>query len=139
MRAAMEMSAVLQVAMFFASVAIVVLVACILPIMFHMRRRLENLTLAAEALVHDSREMVRNVNELTKRAHQQMDDTAKILHTVQEWTARADRLVDEVGSAIESPVFTLVRNMNRFRTGAATFLQMLFQNNNKPKQENDHV
>ena len=143
------MSTALQVPLFVASVAVIVLAACIVPLAFQARRRLGRLALTAEefkadvkVLVQDSREMVRNMNELATRANRQLGDTAKVVNTVQRWTERADRLVDEVGSAIEPPVFSLVRNMNLFRTGATTFLQTIFrtkQNNHQTKQEKDHV
>jgi uncharacterized protein YoxC len=145
----MEMSAALQVALFLASLAIIALVACLVPIAFSVWRRLERLSLTAEqlkanvdGLVHDSREMVRSVNGLATRANQQMDEAAEVVQTVQQWTKRADRLVNEVGAAIEPPVFSLLRNMNLLRTGATTFLQALFhnkQNNNQAKQEKHHV
>jgi uncharacterized protein YoxC len=145
----MEMSTVLQVALFLASVAFVVLAACLVPIAFQARRDLEHLALTAmqlkaklEVLVEDSRELVRNVDVLSKRVNQQMDEVDQVVRTARQWTERADRLVNEVGSAIEPPVFSLVRNIKLLRTGATTFLQALFQsnqNNNQTRQEKDHV
>ena len=138
----MEMSTVLQVALFFASLAIILLVACIVPIAFQVRRRLEQLALTAdslkasgELLVRDSRELVLNVNDLAVRANQQLDDAAEVVHTVRQWTQRTDRLLNEVGSVVEPPVFTIVRKINLLRAGASTLFKVLFHS----KQETEHV
>ena len=142
------MSTALQVALFVASLAFIVLVGCLIPIVFQVRRKLEQLVAAteelkikAQALVEDSHEMVRNVTELSKRANQQLDEVSRVVQTARQWAERADRLVNEVGSAIEPPVHSLVRNMNLFRTGIATFLQVLSHRNqhNQTKKESDHV
>jgi uncharacterized protein YoxC len=144
----MEMSTVLQVALFLAALAFIVLVACLIPLAFQARRRLEHLAVSAEQLkanvellVQDSRELVRNVNELEQQVSRQMDDVGQVVGTVRRWTERADRLVEEVGSVIEPPVFAWVRNVNLFRLGATTFLQAFFhtnRNQNKTKQEKHH-
>ena len=142
------MSTALQVAVFVASVAFTVLVICLIPIVFQARRKVEQLVITAgelkeklQALVEDSHEMVRNVTELSKRANQQLDEVSRVVQTARQWAERADRLVNEVGSAIEPPVHSLVRNMNLFRTGIATFLQFLTHRNqpNQTTKESDHV
>jgi uncharacterized protein YoxC len=142
------MSTALQVALFIASLTFIVLALCIIPVAFHLRRKLEQLVTTTrelkeklEALVEDSHKMVRDVAELSKRANQQLDEVGRVVQTVHQWTERADRIVDEVGSAIEPPVRSLVRNMNLFRTGIATFLQFLSHRNqhNQTTKESDHV
>ena len=52
------MSAALQVALFVASVAFIVLVVCLIPIAFQMRRKLEQLVIAAEELKEKSQALV---------------------------------------------------------------------------------
>jgi uncharacterized protein YoxC len=145
---AMEISVALQIALFFASLSVIVLVACIVPIAFQTRRNSEQLLRTIEELksntqllAQDSRELVRSLNDLCRRANQQMDELSQILRTAQQWTQRADRLVEEVGSAIEPPVFSLARNLNLFRTGATTFLRTLFHLNhhNQTKERGNHV
>lgn len=142
------MSTALQVAVFVASLAFIVLAVCIIPVAFHLRRKLEQLVNTAgelkeklQVLVEDSHEMVRNVTELSKRANQQLDEVSRVVHTARQWTERADQLVNEIGSAIEPPVHSLVRNMNLVRTGIATFLQVLSHRNqhNQTRKESDHV
>ena len=142
------MSTALQVALFVAALTFIVLAICIIPVAFHLRRKLEQLVIThgqlkekLQVLVDDSHEMVRNVTELSKRANEQLDEVSRVVQTTRQWTERVNRLVNEVGSAIEPPVHSLVRNMNLFRTGFATFLQVLSHRNqhNQAKEESDHV
>jgi uncharacterized protein YoxC len=126
------MSIALQVALFLASLAITVLVACLVPMAFLMRSHLNRLVCTAEqsksdmqALVHDSHELIRTITELSKRASQQLDEVDQVVATVREWTERADHFVNEVGSVVEPPVFTIVRNMNLLRTGVTGFVHAL--------------
>lgn len=142
------MSTALQVALFVASLTFIVLALCIIPVVFHLRRKLEQLVATAkelkeklQVLVENSHEMVRDVTELSKRANQQLDEVGRVVQTVHQWTERADRIVNEVGSAVEPPVHSLVRNMNLVRTGIATFLQFLSHRNqhNQTMKESDHV
>ena len=142
------MSTALQVVLFVASLTFIVLALCIIPVAFHLRRKLEQLMTTAadlkeklQVLVEDSHEMVRNVTQLSKRANQQLDDVSQVVQTARQWTERADKIVNEIGSAVEPPVHSLVRNMNLFRTGIATFLQFLSHRNqhNQTTKESDHV
>lgn len=130
--------------MFVASIIFIILALCIIPIAFHFRHKLEQLVVTVgqlkdkfEALAEDSHTMVRNVTDLSKRANQQLDEVDHMVRTARGWTERADRLVNEVGSAVEPPVHSAVRNMNLFRTGVTTFLQVLLQRNqhNQTKKE----
>jgi uncharacterized protein YoxC len=126
------MSVVLQVALIMASLAIVVLVACLVPLLFLSWRQIKQLALTAESLkisleslILDSRGLVRNAKHLSERADQNLENINHVVHTVDQWTQRADRLVNELGSAIEPPVFLLLRNVNRIRTVISTFFLRL--------------
>jgi uncharacterized protein YoxC len=142
------MSTALQVALFIASLTFVVLALCIIPVAFHLRRKLEQLVITVgelkeklQLLVEDSHTMVRNVTELSKRANQQLDEMGQVMQTARQWAARADKIVNEIGSVVEPPVHSLVRNVNLFRTGVAAFLQFLSHRNqhNPTRKESDHV
>ena len=142
------MATALQVALFVACITFIVLALCIIPVAFHLRRKLEQLVFTVgqlkdklEALVEDSHTMVRNVTELSKRANQQLDDVSRVVQTARGWSDRADKLVNEIGSVVEPPVHSLLRNMNLLRTGVATFLQFLSHRNehNQTTKESDHV
>jgi uncharacterized protein YoxC len=133
----------LQIALFLASVAIVALVACLIPLAFQARGQLQQLILAAEQLkakveilAEDSRDLVRNFNTLTTRANQQLDNMEQVVRTARQWTERADRLVNEVGAAIEPPVLSLVRNITLLRTGVTSFFQALTHRNHHDQTPN---
>lgn len=142
------MSLALQIALFLAALAVIALVACLIPLVFEARRRLDRLAVLAEqsrsdleVLVRDSREAIRNVQELTQRANEQITDVSQIVRTVQAWAARADQWVNEIATTIEPPLFSLARNLTLLRVGAAAFFQTLFQrtqDNPQPRREKDH-
>jgi uncharacterized protein YoxC len=135
----MEMSVALQVGLFLASLAIIVLVACVVPLGFQTRRNSEQRLRALNEFKSDAHfvkqqteELIQNLNELSRRANQQMDDIGHIVRTARQWTDRVDRLVEEV----EPPVFALAPNLNLLRAGVGRFLQVfLHSNHRKPTQE----
>ena len=144
----MPMSIVLQVALFFASLAIIVLVACLIPIAFQARRHLEQLVDIAGQLkvdlaviARDGKDLMQNLNALASRANRQMEDVEQVVRTVRQWSERTDRLVNVLGAALEPPVVAVMRNLNFLRTGVTTFFQALLQRNqhnpshNQPTQE----
>ena len=133
---ATQISAVLQAALFLASVAVIVLVACLIPFAFQARWQLQKLVLTAEqlkanldGLVHDSGELVRNLDSLATRAGQQLDEVNQVVRTVHQWIQRADRLVNGVGAVIEPPVFSLSRKLSLFSVGASAFIRTLLRRN----------
>jgi uncharacterized protein YoxC len=104
------MSIPLQIALFLASVAVVIFVAYCTPAILQLRNYAARMTqaladLKAEVslLVQDSCKLLRNVNELSARANQQCDDVEHVIQTVRGWTERADRVVEEVSSVLEPP------------------------------------
>lgn len=134
------MSMVLQVALFFASVAVVVFVTLAVVLMIRAMRWLEQFAQVAEkikadvrVLVQHSEEVARNVTALTQRASQQLDDVEKVVSLVRQWAERTDRVVNEISSAIEPPVFSFVRNANLIREAVATFGRVLFH-----RKKNNH-
>ena len=115
------MYAPLQIAMFLASLAVIAMAVSIVPLVYQLRSQ----KTALEDLVRDGRELVRNVNELSKRADRQMDDVGRVVGIARRWTERADRLAEEIGSAIEPPVYLLVRQANLLSAGTTAFLETL--------------
>ena len=132
----------LQIALFLASIAVVIFVAFCLPAVLHLRKHtaqmaqtLEELQAGVSGLVQDSRELLRNVNELSIRAHQQCDDVEDVIQTVRGWTERVDRVVGEVGSVLEPPLSTAVRNAQIFRKGIAKFFETFLNRNHHKSQK----
>jgi hypothetical protein len=110
------MAMALQIALFSASVSIVVLAVLLIPGLLGLRRHLTDaarelaeLKTDVKLLVQDSRTMVRNVNKLTTQAQQQMDELDQALRVLRSWLDRADRMVHQAGDLIEGPIFTGTR------------------------------
>lgn len=138
----------LQIALFLASIAVVIFVAFCIPAMLQLRRHTARMThtlteLKAEVsvLVQDSRTMLRSVNKLSERANQQCDDIEQVIHTVRSWTDRANHVVEVVGMVLEPPIFTAARNAQIIRKGVAKFFETFLNrnHNNNKKAEAEHV
>ena len=131
-----SMAMPLQIALFLASIAIVIFVAFCLPAVLQMRQHAERMAqtlaeLKAEVslLVQDSRKLLQSVNELFTRAHQQCDDVERVIQTVRGWTERVDRVVEEVGAAVEPPILTAVHNAQIVYKGIAKFFETFLNRN----------
>lgn len=116
------MSTVLQVAVFSASVALVLLVIWLIPLSFllyrcarDVARQLDELKADLKQLIHDSRTLVKNINHLTTRANQQFDELGEVVGVVRGWADRADLVVKEVGAAFEGPLSTITRGLKILR------------------------
>ena len=142
------MSMPLQIALFLASVAVVIFVAFCLPALLQLRKHAERMAqalaeLKAEVslLVQDSRRMLQNINELSTRAHQQCDQVERVIQTVRGWTERADRVVDEVGSVLEPPILTAALSARIIRKGISKFFETFWNRNHHhpQKAEEQHV
>ena len=128
----------LQIALFLASVAVTIFVAYCIPAMLQLRKHaarmtqtLEELKAEVSLLVQDSRKTLHNVNELSTRAHQQLDEVERVIQTVSGWTERVDRVVEEVGTVLEPPLLTVVRNAQIFRKGVAKFFKTFLNRNHR--------
>lgn len=133
----------LEIALILASVAVVILVACIIPLAIQAVRWLESLVISAEqlkaniqVLLQDSRDLVKNVNTISKQVEVQMEDITKVVHTAQKWTERADWLANEVASVIEPPVMAFVSKTKLLNLGISTFFQVLFRFQNRNQEKN---
>ena len=142
------MSIVLQIALFFASVAVVIFVAFCIPAILQLRQHAARMaqTLAEvkaeiSPLLQDSRKLLHDVNELSTRAHQQFDDMERAIQTVRGWTERVDRVVEEVGIVLEPPILTAARSAQIVRKGIVKFLEtFLNRNHHQPQNaEEKHV
>jgi uncharacterized protein YoxC len=141
------MATPVQIALFFACVAIVVFVIGFVIALVQLQRRLEQTTRTIEELktdvkllVDDTRKLMQSMNALTERANRQCGDVERVVGTVRGWSERADRVFQEVSAAVEPPLLLAARNLQLFRTGFAAFVQALLHRNpdNQPKKEVDH-
>ena len=116
------MSSSLEIALFVACVAVVLLVLVLIPCSILLYRRAKNASQQLEAmkadlqqLVHDSREMVQNINKLSVRANQQMDEVEKIVGNVRQSSERANQLFNEVSTVVESPLVKMAQGFRVLR------------------------
>ena len=133
------MGMALQIALFLASVSVVVLVAVLIPALLGLRKQFANaarelaeLKTDVKLLVQDSRTMVQNVNKLTTQAQQQIGEVDQSLRVLRGWLNRADRLVHQAGDLIEGPIFTGTRILN----GLGMLLQAWLQKNGETAGKN---
>ena len=142
------MSMPLQIALFLASVAVVIFVAFCIPAIFQLRKHaagmaqtLTELKAEVSLLVQDSRTLLQSVNELSTRANEQCDDVERVIQTVRGWTDRVDRVVHEVGLVLEPPVLMAACSALIIRKGIAKFFETFLNRNHDQAQkaEEQHV
>jgi uncharacterized protein YoxC len=116
------MSSALQTALFLACLAVVCLVAVLIPlsILFYLQakgiaRQMDEVKSDLEGMIKDSRTMVQNINCLSAHANQQLDELDKIIGIARKWSEQADYFVEEVGSAVELPVLKALRSIKMLR------------------------
>jgi len=126
------MSLALRVGLFVASLAVITPAIRVIYVSFEARSHVKQFLASAEqvkadleVLTRQSHELISNATEVSRRVSEQLDQVETVVRTVRQWADRADRIVESVGSAIEPPIFTPVRNVNIFRKGASAFLQAL--------------
>ena len=133
------MSVALQVALFLASVAVVVFVSFVIPVVVCLSkyaaratRELEALKSDVNLLVHDSRHTLQNVNDLTSRAHRQLDEVDKVVRSARAWSDRAGRIVDGVGDVVDAPIFTAARVISIIHKGVSRIFEVLANKDHQP-------
>lgn len=142
------MSTALEIALFLASIAIIVVVVGLVPFLVHVRRTLEHLERTTNEIQSDLRPLLQETNklvthldELSVSTQRQMREVSEVVETVKGWSQRADRLVNTVSDAVEPPIVSFARNLRAFQTGFSVFMDFLRHRNqsNSHKQENEHV
>lgn len=131
------MSDLLQIALGLASLAVLVLTACAIPLLFQMQRQLNELTRVAvrwqtdlDALLKEGRELTRNANALTLRARHEMEELGRVIRIARQWTERGDQILSAVDTMVTEPMTSVLRHVAAFRTGAGSFLKYLFGDRN---------
>jgi uncharacterized protein YoxC len=145
------MAMALQIALLVASVAFVALVAVLIPVVFRASRQLEKLVVTIgevrvdlDALVEESRGLVRNVNILVTRANGGLKDVEEVVSAVRTWKNRLDRIATVISTIVEPPVFALANNVTLIRMGVTAALRALSNHNQRDEvrretiEENHH-
>ncbi|MFA7230936.1 MAG: DUF948 domain-containing protein [Victivallaceae bacterium] len=135
------MQAALQIASIIALIVFIILVLCLIPTVFYVRRKLAELLQTTQKLEDELQTVAQNVNAFTQRVNAQIDDASKVVTTVVQWSDMANRMVTGIGSIIEPPVSMMARNISLFRLGMSVFMQALRskKTTNQKQVEEDHV
>jgi uncharacterized protein YoxC len=147
-----NLTVTLQIALLVASVAFVVLVGCLIPVVFRAQRQIDGVVLTIvqaksdlDELVVESRELVRNMSSLVAQADGHMQEMEEVVSAVRLWKERAERIVSAVGVVVETPVLSLARNADLFRIGVTALLRVFGNRNHRGEarrqttEENNHV
>ncbi len=136
------MHPILQIALCLASLAMLALTACAIPLLLQARRQLDALACFQadlEVLLRDSRELVRNANALILRADRELDDLGQVTRILRQWTERGDQLLEAVHALVAPPVISVLRNASAFRVGAGIFMKYVFGDRNHHLKGENHV
>jgi len=120
------------VALYAASLAVVVFVSITCGALFHFRKQLERLVRAVEEvkaemtpLAHETRLLVNRLHDLSGRIQGQWSEVEEIIETARHWSERANRVVEGIGAVATLPVLAATDGIRRLRRGIGVFVQVL--------------
>ena len=132
----------LQALLYVGSVAIIVLAAVRIVLMYQFRSQVERVVRAVEELkaevnplAREMRVMVEGFRELSAGVQEQWSEVERIVDTARSWSERANHLVQEVGSMVESPLLAASRNVRTLRNGFGAFVRALFDRHQNDGQQ----
>lgn len=143
-----DLTLALQITGLIALVLFIIMVLCLIPAIFGIKRQLaeflsyiKNLETELHEIASDSRQLVQNVNELATKVNNQVDAAGRIVDNAVQWSDMANRVVTGVATIIEPPISGLARNISIFRLGMNVFMNALRskKTNNPKKQEDENV
>lgn len=111
----------LQVALYVASLAIVVWTVLLVGVLYRLLSKLERIV-----------ETVEQLNLEIKPLAQEARDAVRSVHDLSE---RANHWVGEVGDAVEPPLFAATRSLRIVRSGVEAFLRVLLDRNQRQHQK----
>lgn len=111
----------LQVALYVASLAIVVWTVVIIGVLYRLLSKLERIVEAVEQL-----------NLEMKPLAQETRDAVRSVHDLSE---RANHWAGEVGDAVEPPLFAATRSLRMLRSGVETFMRVLLDRSQRQHEK----
>lgn len=127
-----QLPAALQIALYAASLGIVVAVLVLVGMALGARRQIERLVGAVEELqaelrplAQETRVVVKRLDDLYGRAREQWTVVEGIVGTARRWSDRANALVEEIGAAVRPPALAASRGLRLLWRGLETLLQLL--------------
>src|SRR6267378_8276054 len=104
------MSSALQIALFLASMAVVLFVLLMIPLSIllyrcvrDVARQMDEVESDLKELIQDSRTMIQDINLLASHANDQLDELDKVIQVVRGWSEQVDQVVEEFGSVVTVP------------------------------------
>lgn len=128
----LQLPMALQVSLYVASAAIVLLVAVLTVVALQLRGKIERVVRAVEEikaevnpLVQDTRVVMETIRDLSGRVHGQWMEVEQIIDTARTWSQRVSHLMERIGSIVETPIFAASNKIHILRRGLETFVRVL--------------
>lgn len=116
------MSTALQVALFSESIAVVLLVMVVIPILLLLYRhakkitnQLEELNSDLKGLIQDSRMLVKTLNHFVNRTGEHLDEINKIIRVIRTWSEQGNHIIEEIGAIMENSLLKVARSIKTIR------------------------
>jgi uncharacterized protein YoxC len=130
------MSIALEVALFIACIAFIILVPVIILTLYRIHQVTERLLHVVEGFREETKPLIRSMSATADRLHavsiaaqDQLHEVDKIVRMVRDWSKRVDRLVGEIGSVVEPPIFAASHRFGLLWAGMRTFVETFLSGN----------
>jgi uncharacterized protein YoxC len=137
-----QLPTALQVALYLASAAAILLSAVLIVLQLQFRAQVERIVRAVEELktevsplVQETRIVVDRLRDLSGRVQGQWSEVEAIIDTARTWSQRANHLVEGIGSVVEPPIFQVSRNIFIVKKGLETFFRAFFSRKQQHQQK----
>lgn len=143
-----QLPVALEVALYAASIAIVVAAVVLVAGVIHSRKSFDRLVGAVEELrtevkplAQETRIVAKRIGDLSMRAEEQWTAVEGIIGTARRWSERVNRVVDEVGGAVEPFAFAATRGVRVVQRGLAVVGQFLpyFGQQSRPTEKTEDL
>ena len=128
----------LQVALYTASIAIVVLTTFLIVVLLQIRQQVERVVRTVEELkseldplVQETRVVMEGLRNLSGRVQEQWMEVEHVMESARTWSHRVNRLVEGISFLVLPAVLVASLNVQLLRKGLGTFVRALFT----PKQQ----
>jgi uncharacterized protein YoxC len=128
----------LQVALYAASIAIIVLTTILIVVLLQFRKQVERVARTVEELkselnplVQETRVVMERLRDLSGRVHERWMEVERVMESARTWSQRVNHLVEGIGSVVLPSVVAASLNVLFLRKGLETFARALLT----PKQQ----
>ena len=128
----------LQVALYTASIAMIVLTTFLIVVLLQIRQQVERVVRTVEELkselsplVQETRVVMERLRDLSGRVQEQWMEVERVMESARTWSHRVNRLVEGISFLVLPAVLGASLNVQLLRKGLGTFVRALFT----PKQQ----